>query len=425
MNNFFSEGDRGPYIELIQSTLKKLGFYFGKIDGVFGTKTKDAVIKFQRKFGLDPDGIVGTETLDRMFPYINGYTYYSIKPGDSLYKISNKFNTNINFILASNPGIDSYNIQTGQIIIVPFGDIVNTDISYTFTIMQADILALRTIYPFLQIGSIGNSVLNKPINYIRIGNGSKQVFYNASIHANEWITSVLLMKFIERFCKAYVMDAEIFGYSARYLFDNCSLYIVPMANPDGVELVTGYQSSESKIYKSAKKIADNYPQIPFPSGWKANIKGVDLNLQFPANWEDARQIKYNLGFRTPAPRDYVGVSTLSQPESRALYDFTIKNNFRLTISYHTQGRVIYWRYLDYLPENSFEIAKEFSRVSGYELDDTPYQSSFAGYRDWFIQNFNRPGYTVEAGEGVNPLPISQFNQIYSDNEGILVLGMVL
>ena len=60
MNNFFSEGDRGPYIELIQSTLKKLGFYFEKIDGVFGTKTKDAVIKFQRKFGLDPDGIVGT-----------------------------------------------------------------------------------------------------------------------------------------------------------------------------------------------------------------------------------------------------------------------------------------------------------------------------------------------------------------------------
>lgn len=152
---------------------------------------------------------------------------------------------------------------------------------------------------------------------------------------------------------------------------------------------------------------------------------MDLNLQFPANWEEARQIKYNLGFRTPAPRDYVGVSPLSQPESRALYDFTIKNNFRLTISYHTQGRVIYWRYLDYLPENSFEIAKEFSRVSGYELDDTPYRSSFAGYRDWFIQNFNRPGYTVEAGEGVNPLPISQFNQIYSDNEGILVLGMVL
>lgn len=88
---------------------------------------------------------------------------------------------------------------------------------------------------------------------------------------------------------------------------------------------------------------------------------MDLNLQFPANWEEARQIKYNLGFRTPAPRDYVGVSPLSQPESRALYDFTIKNNFRLTISYHTQGRVIYWRYLDYLPENSFEIAKEFSK----------------------------------------------------------------
>lgn len=425
MNTFFKEGDVGPEIELIQSTLKKLQYYFEEINGIFGPKTKEAVIEFQKKLGLSPDGIIGKNTLDRLFPYINGYTIYVVKPGDTLYNISIRFNTNINYILVANPNIDLYNLQIGQVIIVPFGDIVKTDISYTYSIMEMNLSAFRVVYPFLQFGTIGNSVLNRPIHYIKIGNGQKQVLYNASIHANEWITSVLLMKFIEKFSRAYAADDNIFGYRARDLFEQCSLYILPMMNPDGVDLVTGYIRQGSDIYELAKAISNDYPQIPFPSGWKANIKGVDLNLQFPANWEEARQIKYDQGFRTPAPRDYVGVSPLSQPESRALYDFTIQNNFRLTISYHTQGKVIFWKYLDYMPNDSYEIAQEFSRVSGYALEETPYSSSFAGYRDWFIQDFNRPGYTVEAGEGVNPLPISQFNQIYSDNEGILVLGMVL
>lgn len=152
---------------------------------------------------------------------------------------------------------------------------------------------------------------------------------------------------------------------------------------------------------------------------------MDLNLQFPANWEEAREIKYAEGFKTPAPRDYVGVEPISQPESIALYNFTNNNNFRLTISFHSQGEVIYWRYLNYMPEGAYEIAREFSRVSGYELDETPLRSSFAGYRDWFIQDFNRAGFTIEVGKGENPLPISQFDEIYSDIEGILVLGMIL
>lgn len=139
----------------------------------------------------------------------------------------------------------------------------------------------------------------------------------------------------------------------------------------------------------------------------------------------AKEIKFEQGFKSPAPRDYVGASPLSAPESTALYRFTLAHNFRLSLSYHTQGRVIYWRYLDYLPPASYYIALEFAKSSGYNLEDTPYASSFAGYKDWFIQNYNLPGYTIEAGLGENPLSISQFNTIYAENEGILVLGAIL
>ena len=126
-----------------------------------------------------------------------------------------------------------------------------------------------------------------------------------------------------------------------------------------------------------------------------------------------------------APRDFVGYGPLTEPEALAIYNFTLIHDFKLILAYHTQGEVIYWKYAEYLPENSQEIGERFAQVSGYTLDITPPESAFAGYKDWFIQEYNRPGYTVEAGLGENPLPISQFNQIYNDNIGILTLGAVL
>ena len=109
----------------------------------------------------------------------------------------------------------------------------------------------------------------------------------------------------------------------------------------------------------------------------------------------------------------------------AIYNFTLQHNFSLILAYHTQGKEIYWQFQDYAPENAQNIGEQFANASGYLLADVPFASSFAGYKDWFLQQYRRPGYTIEAGIGENPLPISQFDEIYNDNLGILVLGMVL
>lgn len=353
-----------------------------------------------------------------------GYVVYSVKLGDNVYDIANEYKTSVERIIVANPNINIYRIRPGAEIIVPVGNVVNTQVSYSSEILEKDIRNLKLIYPFLEVGEIGKSVLNKSLPYIKIGNGNKKVFYSAAFHANEWITSLVLMKFLEEYAKAFVENKNIFGYNAQALYYTTSLYIVPMVNPDGVDLVTGSIKNVEDAYKNAVQIANNFPEIPFSDGWKANINGVDLNLQFPAGWEQAKEIKFSQGYTMPAPKNYVGTAPISEPESRAIYDFTLKNNFKLVIAYHTQGKEIYWNFQNLAPESAKIIGEKFAKASGYLLTEVPYNSSFAGYKDWFIQEYIKPGYTVEAGLGESPLPISQFNEIYNDNIGILVLGLV-
>jgi len=369
----------GPLVEYLQTLLFYLRFYEGEIDSIFGNTSRRAVINFQTAFSLNPDGIVGRNTWNALMPYING----------------------------------------------GLGFIVPTNINYSYSILQININSLKTLYPFIEISSAGKSILGNDIPVIKIGRGEKEVFYSAGIHANEWITSPLLMKFLADYCYTYVNDLNIYGYSARQLYENTTIYIMPMINPDGVNLVTGEIRPNSSLYTNTELIANNYPNIPFPNGWKANIRGVDLNLQFPAGWNEARRIKFSQGFTTPSPRDFVGLGPLTEPESLAIYNFTLEHDFRLILTYHTQGEVIFWQFQDYAPSEALSIGTQFSNVSGYSLEETPYNSSFAGYKDWFIQNYIRPGYTIEAGRGINPLPTSQFDEIYRDNLGILVLGALL
>lgn len=160
--------------------------------------------------------------------------------------------------------------------------IVSTNIPYHSNILRQNLSLLLRTYPFLNVQTVGNSVLGKPIYVIKLGRGPRKVFYSGSIHANEWITTPVLMKFIEDYCISYVRRSNLYGYSVQNIFNSTSIYIMPMVNPDGVDLVTGNLAVSSPSYQKALHIANQFSSIPFPNGWKANLNGVDLNLQFPA-----------------------------------------------------------------------------------------------------------------------------------------------
>lgn len=278
---------------------------------------------------------------------------------------------------------------------------------------------ITATYPFCRSETLTTSAFDRPVETLVIGNGDRKVIFAGAFHGNEWITATLLLKFVEELARAMDAGGELYGIPARLFDANCTIYTVPMVNPDGVDLVTGAIPTGSVQYALAQRLADNYPGIPFPSGWKANLMGVDLNLQYPAGWLQAREIKFAQGYTRPGPRDYVGRSPLNQRESVALAGYTEYIDPALVLAYHTQGKEIYWRYQDYEIPGAENLAREFARLSNYTVGNPAYESSFAGYKDWFILNFGRPGFTIEAGAGQNPLPIDQFDEIYRDNLGIL------
>lgn len=345
---------------------------------------------------------------------------YIVQPGDTLWRIARNFGITVEALQQANPDVNPYNLQVGRTLNLPelneTQEIVIPREDYGYDEMLADLQRLQQRYPFIETGAIGESVLGRSIPWVRLGTGPKEVHYNGSVHAEEWITSLLLMKFIERYAEAYQNGARIGQFDVPNLFQETSLWIVPMVNPDGVELSQEGIDPFNPYYDLV--LEANGGSRDFRT-WAANIRGVDLNDQFPANWEQeaARGVDH------PAPRNYAGTGPLTEPEAAALAEFTRAHDFRLVIAWHTQGQVIYWGYEGLEPPESQEIVNLFADVSGYlPIRDA---GSWAGYKDWFIQDWRRPGFTVEVGRGVNPLPISQFWPIWGQAIGILLAGLAV
>ena len=405
-------GSVGTEAALLQTGLNRAGFGPLTPDGIFGAATERALKAFQRSGGLTPDGLFGPRTEAALAPWLRGYALHTIRPGDTLWRIAARYGTNLLSLETANPALDPFDLRPGQRLTVPYPfPVTPTDIPWGSAVTETVTQGLVGRYPALvQREVFGQSVRGTPLYALTVGEGPRELLLSAAHHANEWITAPLLLRYMEELLRAFVAGESVGGGAAEDIFYRCRLVFVPLVNPDGVDLVNG--ALPEPWYSRAEAIARQWPAIVFPDGWKANAEGTDLNLQYPALWETAREIKFAQGFTGPAPRDYVGPAPLSAPESRALSALTRREDPDLVLAFHTQGEEIYWKFLDREIPGSRALGELLARVSGYSLEETPYASGFAGYKDWFIDSFRRPGYTIEAGRGENPLPLSQFEAIW-------------
>ncbi len=352
---------------------------------------------------------------------IPGYVQekYTIQRGDTFYKIAQRRKIPLDALTIMNPKTAPSNLQIGQIIFVPvrvLQPIVTPKMDYDYSTMMNQLKRLNTIYPFMKIRTIGRSVLGKNILEIQIGNGPKKVHMNGAFHAQEWITTAVLMNFLNDYLLSLNNQWSIRGLNMSPFYDGVTLSIVPMVNPDGVDLVLNGPPDDEYYRDFVIELNDGDPDY---SGWKANIRGVDLNNQYPAKWEVEKARKP----QSPAPRDYPGDKPLSEPEAIVMAELTEAEDFDRVLAFHTQGEEIYWGFEGLEPPYAETIVQEFERVSGYK--PVRYVDSYAGYKDWYIQEWQRPGYTVELGEGVNPLPISQYDEIYQESLGIMLASLYM
>ena len=211
-------GSRGTDVYILQLALNRSGYLNEEPDGIFGVRTTNAVLRFQEVNNLKQDGIVGVRTWNALMPYLKGYKVHRVVRGDTLWQISQTYNTSVNSILTANPNINPENLRVGSNIVVPLGfSVVATNVPYTYQLITFILEGLEVRYPFLSGGTIGKSVMGKNIPFVKIGNGQTELFYNASHHANEWLTTPVLLKFLEEYSENYSTGGEIFNTSAREL----------------------------------------------------------------------------------------------------------------------------------------------------------------------------------------------------------------
>ncbi|MGI6086297.1 MAG: M14 family zinc carboxypeptidase [Acetivibrionales bacterium] len=271
------------------------------------------------------------------------------------------------------------------------GSIVNPYVPYTYEQMIDESMKLAKRYPeVITLGSIGNSVEGRELLLIKLGKGEKKIILCGSHHAREYISSSYLMKMVEEYSRAYTNSGNFGEYNVREILDRISMYIVPMVNPDGVNLVNKGPGTVNNQYavETMVMLRPSYRE------WKANINGVDLNRQYPAKWEE----KYD-EVRKPASESFKGTAAATEPEVRAMMKLTAENEFILAASFHTKGNVIYWadRGTVNLIPRVRDMAKRLALLTKYQRMPVSEDPSIygAGYENWFRAEFLRPAFCIE------------------------------
>lgn len=275
-------------------------------------------------------------------------------------------------------------------------------------------------YPFLQAGVLGRSCMGRDIAAFQLGKASEYALITAAFHGSEYITATVLMYFIEELCEAILNDGTIAGFEARKAMYGRGVIFVPCVNPDGCEIALHGRAGCGNMASVIAKICKNDFEH-----WNANIRGVDINHNFAAGWDALHRLEQDNGIYAPASTRFGGFRPESEPETLALTELCRTKRIRHVLALHSQGEVIYWTYGDKRPPRSRKMAEIMATAAGYLLSEPEGLAVGGGFKDWFISEFDRPGFTVEIGNGENPLPIDTAYNIYTRVRELLMLSAIM
>lgn len=323
--------------------------------------------------------------------------------------------------------LDFYLLETGEYVCTDYfeamvnipdlgeGGYVFYDELYTYEEMLADLEELAMAYPDkIKFESVGVSVDGRLLCGVRIGEPSDKVFLiMASIHADEYINTALCMEQIDMYLQNW--DEEYTnGLTYGEILNACNLYYMPCVNPDGMTLVQ--LGIDGLITEDAK---DSALKAGYKSFWTSNVNGVDLNRNWDYGWNNKKAENAS----KPCATLYPGKKAFDQPETSAIRNWVNKTKGLCgVISYHTQGRIIYWYSNQNTRDDTYKIskklAKRFAALTDYVMEDEDEVVVRGMEYNWFNLKKKIPCIQIETGRGENPLPYSEWRTIWRDNKYI-------
>lgn len=269
-------------------------------------------------------------------------------------------------------------------------------------------------YAFAGVFSCGKSVLGRDILCIRLGKGKRKIFLNGAHHSLEWITSSLLLNYACDYAAALRDETDFCGENILKIYNSATFYIVPMVNPDGVDFVINGIKKANPAYELVKGALGGKNTKKY---WQANANGVDLNHNYDAYFDEGKKMEQKLGITGANYTRYSGKKPFSEPETQAVKSLFEKEKFDISIAFHSQGEEIYY---DFAKKSKYKyIADALAAKSGYTVAETDGIASVTGFKDWVIDKFGLPSFTIEVGNGQNPLPFSQFEKIRKENYALI------
>ena len=258
-------------------------------------------------------------------------------------------------------------------------------------------------YPHVEMTTVGRSLCGRPLSCFTVGRGKKTVLYLGAHHGSEWITGLLLYRFLSELGQG---SAPV-GADAGRLLERVRFWILPVVNPDGVELAIHGPTKGGVLEARQRRINGESEDF---STWQANARGVDLNHNYGAGFSEYKCYEREHGISGPAPTLYSGMYPESEPESSAVASLVRALRPPLILTLPTQGEAIFYGGEDALT-GSFELALKVSALTGYAPRPPTGSAAFGGLTDWAVR-CGIPALTLECGKGKNPLPLSCQREVY-------------
>lgn len=306
---------------------------------------------------------------------------------------------------------------------LPSGYHFNNIAPYTYQNMVDDLTVLKAQYPNMQMDVLAATADSRNLYHVVVGNplAKHKILVHAGIHAREYIVCQVVMRQIASLLEMQKVGTVYRGCSIPELLNNTCIHFVPMVDPDGITLVQGgleaLNSEDARMSVMTIANMDNATDMgQYIRTWKNNINGVNLNRNFDANWQETPSKVDH-----PSSMNYKGTAPECEIETKVLADLTRSLMPDRTISYHTQGKVIYWYFGETgnYKNEGYNLASIVSQNTGYRISNTWAEKDAAGFKDWAVQKLDIPSVTIECGIGTSPVDEAQIEEMWTGNDGII------